>query len=160
MSTISPRVDVSIPSRSAERAPIGLAAVPDAWIHAGASDVFVTSPWGGDHGTITRTQELVDIDLASTVSPDLQLQAAGEGRVKIVVKTPWPLPDIKAEGPMQYDESSATVQFRDERTPRTAEMWQSFDGQVHVVVHDPAQKDINIVLSTQGAQLEGRTLAT
>ncbi|MBM3460977.1 MAG: hypothetical protein FJX76_02645 [Armatimonadetes bacterium] len=130
----------------------GLAAMPDTWIPQGNCRAYVTSPWGADNATVTRNPRKVSMDLDAAFSPDVEFTDLGSGRVKAFIDMPWPLSNIKAEGPMTYNPANDTVHFQDERTPRTADMWQLSDGRVHVVVHDPQRGRIDLQLTRLSAK--------
>lgn len=128
----------------------GLSSIPETWLPRGTRRARIDTSYGSDNATITRDVDRIDVDCDFALSPSVHINAVDAKRVKIKVDMQWPLPDIKAEGPLHRDTNVAHL--TDERSDRTADMWRTSDGRVIMSIHEPQHADINVVLTFQSAK--------
>jgi hypothetical protein len=128
----------------------GLNAIPDAWIPHGRCRGDVDSPYGSDTFVGTRTDQRLLLDLTSHLSPDVYLTAVDANRVALRVDMPFPIPDIKATGPMHRN-ANDVVHFEEQHGKgRSADIWHMSDGRTAIALHQPGEDDITLFVRVTG----------
>jgi hypothetical protein len=123
----------------------GLGSIPEAWFPRGTRPAHIDTSYGSDDALITRTEDRVTVDCDHAISPDVTIEALDARRVRVVLDLPFPLPNIEARGPLEFDGYAAHLS--DEKSERSADMWRLYDGRVYMEVHQPGKKDVDVIVS-------------